>query len=111
MLVSRDCLQSTGPLDEQVFPIAYNDVDFCLRAVDKGFRVVWTPFATLIHHESATRGSDETTENVERFNRDKASLRARHHTDTIEDRYFNPWYSKHESYPYAIFLDRLPPAR
>ena len=51
MLVSKDCLRSTGPLDEEAFPIAYNDVDFCLRAVDKGFRVVWTPFATLIHHE------------------------------------------------------------
>jgi GT2 family glycosyltransferase len=111
MLVSKDCLRSTGPLDEEVFPIAYNDVDFCLRAVDKGFRVVWTPFATLIHHESASRGSDETKENVDRFNRDKASLRDRHRTDTIEDRFFNPWYSKHESYPHPIFLDRLPPAR
>jgi GT2 family glycosyltransferase len=111
MLVSKDCWRSTGPLDEDVFPIAYNDVDFCLRAVDKGFRVVWTPFATLIHHESATRGSDETRENIDRFNRDKASLRDRHRTDTIEDRFFNPWYSKHESYPYPVFLNRLPPAR
>ena len=111
MLVSRECLQSTGPLDEDVFPIAYNDVDFCLRAVDKGFRVVWTPFATLVHHESATRGSDETKENIDRFNRDKANLRDRHRTDKIEDRSFNPWYSKHESYPYPVLLDRLPAAR
>ncbi|MGD1037834.1 MAG: glycosyltransferase family 2 protein [Roseiarcus sp.] len=111
MLVSKDCWRSTGPLDEDVFPIAYNDVDFCLRALDKGFRVVWTPFATLIHHESATRGSDETRENIDRFNRDKANLRDRHRTDTYEDRYFSPWYSKRDSYPYPIFLDRLPPAR
>jgi GT2 family glycosyltransferase len=111
MLVSKDCLRATGPLDEDVFPIAYNDVDFCLRTADKGFRVVWTPFATLIHHESASRGSDETSENIDRFNRDKASLRDRHRTDTIEDRFFNPWYSRHESYPYPIFLDRLPAAR
>ena len=111
MLVSKDCWRSTGPFDEDVFPIAYNDVDFCLRTIDKGFRVVWTPFATLIHHESATRGSDETRENVDRFNRDKASLRDRHRTDTYEDRYFSPWYSKRHSHPRPIFLDRLPPAR
>jgi hypothetical protein len=65
----------------------------------------------MIHHESASRGSDETSENIDRFNRDKASLRDRHRTDTIEDRFFNPWYSRHESYPYPIFLDRLPAAR
>jgi hypothetical protein len=82
-----------------------------LRAVGKGFRVVWTPFACLVHHESATRGSDETKENIDRFNRDKASLRDRHGTDKIEDRFFNPWYSKHESFPHPIFLDRLPRAR
>jgi GT2 family glycosyltransferase len=111
MLVSKACWDATGSLDEEVFPIAYNDVDFCLRAVEKGFRVVWTPFATLIHHESASRGSDETKENIERFNRDKESLRKRHRTDLFEDRAFNPWYSKHDSYPYPISLMSLPVAR
>jgi hypothetical protein len=51
------CLETVGT-DEQEFAIAFNDIDFCLRAVSRGFRVVWTPFATLIHHESATRVSD-----------------------------------------------------
>jgi GT2 family glycosyltransferase len=111
MLISRRCLAAVGPFDEETFPIAYNDVDFCLRAVALGFRVVWTPFAILIHHESASRGSDETPANIARFNRDKASLRARHRTDAIVDRAFNPWYSRGESLPHPIPLDRLPEAR
>jgi O-antigen biosynthesis protein len=111
MLVSKACLRRVGPFDETTFPVAYNDVDFCLRAVNSGFRVIWTPFACLVHHESASRGSDETEENVDRFNRDKANLRGRHRTDTLEDRAFNPWYSKGESVPHPICLDRLPKAR
>ncbi len=111
MLVSRRCFAETGPFDEDVFPIAYNDVDFCLRAVAKGFRVVLTPFACLVHHESATRGSDETPENVARFNRDKASLRARHRTDSFEDRAFNPWMSKHHPDFRPVLPSRLPAGR
>jgi len=111
MLVSKACLRTVGDFDETTFPIAYNDVDFCLRALNAGFRVVWTPFACLVHHESASRGSDETVENIDRFNRDKAKLRDRHHTDTFQDPAFNPWCSRHESYPHPVALDRLPKAR
>jgi O-antigen biosynthesis protein len=111
MLVSKACYESVGALDEDVFPIAYNDVDFCLRAIGQGFRIVWTPFACLVHRESATRGDDETLENIARFNRDKDSLRARHRTDVFEDRAFNPWYSKRHSDPYPLALERLPPPR
>lgn len=111
MLISRACLKAAGTFDERDFAIAYNDIDFCLRAVAKGFRVVWTPFATLIHHESATRGSDETPVNRARFERDKDSLRRRHHTDTFEDRAFSPWYTKDRSGPSALLLEQLPKAR
>jgi GT2 family glycosyltransferase len=111
MLISRKCLDEVGPFDDAVFPIAYNDVDFCLRAVARGYRVIWTPFATLAHHESASRGSDEAPATIARFNRDKASLRARHGTDVLEDRAFNPWYSRGESVPHPVALDRLPEAR
>ena len=40
-------LEAAGPFDEQNFAVAYNDVDFCLRARAAGFRTVYTPFATL----------------------------------------------------------------
>ncbi len=80
MLLSRACIERVGYFDEKVFGIAYNDVDYCLRAIGLGMRVVWTPFATLVHHESASRGSDETAENIARFRRDQQNLRERHRT-------------------------------
>jgi O-antigen biosynthesis protein len=111
MLISRACLDTIGNFDEREFPIAYNDIDFCLRAASKGFRVVWTPFATLIHHESAARGSDEIRANRARFERDKESLRRRHKTETFQDRAFSPWYSRDRSEPRPILLAKLPDAR
>ena len=42
--------------------VAYNDVDICLRAVEKGYVIVYTPYALLYHHESASRGSDANFE-------------------------------------------------
>ena len=36
-----------------------NDVDFCLRVRDKGYRIAWTPYAQLTHYESKSRGGDE----------------------------------------------------
>ncbi|NLH82934.1 MAG: glycosyltransferase [Phyllobacteriaceae bacterium] len=111
MLVSRAAFDRVGLLDEKDFAIAYNDVDLCLRAVAAGMRVVWTPFATLIHHESASRGSDETPANIERFRREQANLRRHHATDRYEDRALNPWYSKGTSTPAPIGVDHLPEAR
>lgn len=111
MLISRQALDRLGPFNETEFAVAYNDVDFCLRAVAAGMRVVWTPFATLVHHESATRGSDETSENIERFRREQGNLAAKHQTANFEDLAFNPWYAKTHSYPAPICLDRLPSPR
>jgi GT2 family glycosyltransferase len=111
MLISRACSERTGLFDEDVFGIAYNDVDYSLRAIRQGFRVIWTPFATLIHHESASRGSDVVPERIDRFLRDQRNLRERHGTDKFEDRAFNPWYSKDRSDPIPILLEQLPPAR
>ncbi len=111
MLISGDCLADVGRFEETAFAIAYNDVDYCLRAVSLGYRIVWTPFVKLIHHESVSRGSDETPANRERFAREKASLRERHQTDKFEDPAFSPWFSRNHSEPRLILLDRLPEAR
>jgi O-antigen biosynthesis protein len=111
MLISRACIEKVGLFDEEIFAIAYNDIDFCLRAGQLGYRIVWTPFATLIHHESASRGSDETRENIARFRREQANLEARHATSKFQDRASNPWYTRHRSEPSFVMLDHLPPAR
>ena len=111
MLISRDCLQAVGAFDEEAFAISYNDIDYCLRALITGRQVVWTPFATLIHHESASRGSDVVPEKIERFRREQANLQKRHATDVFEDRAVNPWWSKDRSTPVIVKLPHLPDAR
>lgn len=111
MLISRACLQAVDPFDEQHFAVAYNDVDFCLRAAQRGFRTVWTPFATLVHHESATRGSDEEPTNRKRFEQEKRMLRARHQTQFYDDPYYNPWFTRDRPVPGLVLHDRLPAPR
>ena len=111
MAVSRACLKRVGSFDEEAFAVAYNDVDYCLRAHAAGFRTVWTPFATLIHHESATRGSDETPANIARFRREQEALRRLHGTDRYQDPAINPWYSRDRSNPIPVRLSELPAPR
>jgi GT2 family glycosyltransferase len=111
MLVSRSCFEKVGPFDEENFAIAYNDIDFCLRAREQGFRTVWTPFATLIHHESASRGSDEAPEKIERFRREQKNLRERHATHRFSDPAYNPWHDTRGSVPGLRALDELPDPR
>lgn len=71
LVVKKDRYLSVGGLDEVNLTVAYNDVDFCLRLREAGYRNVWTPYAELFHHESATRGADIVPERQERFNRER----------------------------------------
>jgi GT2 family glycosyltransferase len=57
MAVRRSVFFEVGCLDENL-AIAYNDIDFCMRLGDRGYRIVWTPHAELFHLESASRGAD-----------------------------------------------------
>jgi hypothetical protein len=47
-------------------PVAYNDVDLCLRLQEKGLRNVWVPQAILYHHESKSRGIDSDAKSLHR---------------------------------------------
>lgn len=59
-------LEAIG-LNERQLKVAFNDVDFCLRLRKLGYRNLWTPYALLYHHESATRGQDLSPEKRARF--------------------------------------------
>lgn len=73
LLIRREVWEEVGGLDEE-FPVAYNDVDLCLKVRAAGYRVLWTPEAKVYHLESRSRGKDVTPEKRERLNRDKARL-------------------------------------
>jgi GT2 family glycosyltransferase/glycosyltransferase involved in cell wall biosynthesis len=57
MYVTRETIERVGLLDE-AYPMAYEDVDWCLRAWQAGLRVMYFPAASMFHHESVTRGTD-----------------------------------------------------
>lgn len=111
MLLSGDCVRAVGAWDEASFPVAYNDVDYCLRAHKAGFNVVWTPFACLYHHESVSRGSDLSGERRARFEREKNNLRRIHDTQTFLDPTINPAYDRQHSDPAVLIPTALYPER
>jgi glycosyltransferase involved in cell wall biosynthesis len=89
MLVRREVFEEVGGLDEQL-PIAFNDIDFCLRVRERGYRNVWTPFAELYHHESASRGREDTDEKLARFTAEVTFMQERWGAALREDPAYNP---------------------
>lgn len=77
LVIRKSVYEEVGGMDEEAFPIAYNDVDFCLRILERGYRNLWTPYAELYHHESATRGSDLDPLRAGRLDAERRALRAR----------------------------------
>ena len=76
MLVKRSIYEKVGGLDER-FAVAYNDIDFCLRVREAGYQNVWTPYAEMVHHESATRGMDSNPEKRMRLEAEVALMKER----------------------------------
>ena len=90
MLVKRSIYEEVGGLDER-FAVAYNDIDFCLRVREAGYQNVWTPYAEMVHHESATRGMDSNPEKRRRLEAEVALMKERWGTILQAD----PAYSPH----------------
>lgn len=87
--MSRALFDSIGGFDETL-AVAFNDVDLCLRLHDRGYRNVYTPFAELYHHESASRGYEDTPEKKARFEKEATILRERWLPLLINDPFYNP---------------------
>ncbi len=66
LMVRKDVFDSVNGLDE-AFKVAFNDVDFCLRVREEDKLVIFTPYVEAYHHESKSRGTEDTPEKVERF--------------------------------------------
>ncbi|MSU22413.1 MAG: glycosyltransferase [Opitutus sp.] len=67
LVIRRELYQQVGGLDEGQLKVAFNDIDFCLKVRAAGFWNFWTPYAELYHHESASRGAEDTLEKRDRF--------------------------------------------
>jgi len=74
--IRRDRYLEVGGMDESL-AISHNDLDLCLRLIERGYRNVWTPHAELIHHESVSRGLENSPEQRARANDEALRFRAR----------------------------------
>ncbi len=66
MMAKKSTYEEVGYMDENL-PVAFNDLDFCLKIRETGKLIVYDPFVTVIHYESKTRGYENTPEKVARF--------------------------------------------
>lgn len=80
MVVSRDRFIAVGGFDADRFAVSFNDVDLCLRLRERGWRSLYEPRATLVHHESVSRGLDRNPEGAARQAREVAGLQQRWRT-------------------------------
>lgn len=76
LMIRKVVFEQVHGLDEAL-AVAFNDVDFCLRVREAGFRNVWTPYAEMIHHESASRGEERTPEQKVRFQQEVEFIQRR----------------------------------
>lgn len=60
LVVKKQIFNDVGGLNQKDLAVAFNDVDFCLKVQALGYRNLWTPWAELYHHESVSRGEDNT---------------------------------------------------
>jgi GT2 family glycosyltransferase len=93
MVVERNKFLAVGGFDEGAFPVAFNDVDLCLRLNYRGWQSFYEPRATLVHHESKSRGMDRTPSKKARFEKELAALKTRWRTDGAHDPYHHPFLS------------------
>ncbi|MFC1680992.1 glycosyltransferase family 2 protein [Pseudomonadota bacterium] len=90
-LFSKDLHRMLNGFDEDRLGVAYNDVDFCLRAQALGRRNIFTPFALAYHHESLSRGYEDTDSKRSRFEKERKRFWQYHqHLKGLPDPNYNP---------------------
>lgn len=75
LFLRRQKFLKLGGMDADSFPVAFNDVDLCLKVRASGEAIVWTPHAKLLHAESASRGNEDTPQKKSRSQRELYNLR------------------------------------
>lgn len=89
LVLRKSVFDEVGGLNAADLPVAFNDVDLCLRIKRNGYRNVWTPHAELYHFESASRGTDRAPEQAARFKREIDYMRREWGAELDNDPFYN----------------------
>ncbi|MDT8893908.1 glycosyltransferase family 2 protein [Halomonas sp. I1] len=90
LVVRKSVFDEVDGLNEADLPVAFNDVDFCLRVRKAGYRNLWTPHAELYHHESISRGADNNSKKRARAYGEAAYMRSTWGRELDHDPAYNP---------------------
>ena len=94
LAMRRSVYLEVGGMDAERLTVAFNDVDLCLKVRAAGYDIVWTPFAELHHHESASRGLDLAPAAAARFQAEIATMRERWARELDNDPFYGPMFDK-----------------
>ncbi|MDQ7084455.1 MAG: glycosyltransferase [Sulfurovum sp.] len=94
LVVEKSLYKQVAGLNEQDLTVAFNDIDFCLKLLEEGKRNLWTPYVELYHHESVSRGKEETPSEKKRFAQEVRYMRDKWEFRLKEDKYYNINLSK-----------------
>lgn len=90
LLLRKTVFDEVGGLNEEHLKIAFNDVDLCLKVRAAGYQNVWTPHAEAYHHESVSRGKEDTPEKQARFAGEVAYMKQQWAEELASDPAYNP---------------------
>lgn len=94
MLCRATAFHSVGGFDEQELPVAYNDVDLCLKLRHAGYKVIYCPDVVAEHHESVSRGDDMNDAHLSRFVYEEQVMLTRWGPQIQNDPFYNPNFSR-----------------
>ena len=89
MSVRKEVFEEVGGFEEKL-AVAFNDIDFCLKVKEKGYRNLWTPYVEAYHYESISRGKEDSAEKIERFNKEIKYMKSKWNDLLLSDKYYNP---------------------
>lgn len=99
LVVEKSIYQQVNGLDEDNLPVAFNDVDFCLKVQEIGYNNLFTPWAELYHHESISRGAEDTSAKQRRAQKEISFMKHKWHTQLHHD----PAYNRNLTLTYENF--------
>lgn len=98
-----------GGCDESL-PVAYNDIDLCIRIRQHGRKIICDPYIRLIHKESKSRGRDITEERKARLQRDAKKIVEKLGERSFQDGFYSPNFARnHADFSIESFPRSLPP--
>lgn len=93
LMVRREVFEEAGGFCESM-QVAFNDVDFCFTLLEKGYYNAVCNHIHLLHHESMSRGADESEEKLKRLHRERTMLYDRHPGLNGQDPFYHDWLNR-----------------